>query len=111
MPVNYATGMKALMDKRKIVVRVENAAEVGAKSFPAIALAAEYAPDTVDSLVYDEIAKEIASGLKEKGARVDVRVVDAVDNQVVKDSFRDIIVGILGGIGAGLITVWLTRKR
>jgi len=65
------------------------------------ALAFKFAPNTISAKVYDELSKQLADGLTQKGVSADVSVQTSAGGPAPKgDLFRGAILGAVG-VGVG----------
>lgn len=102
---------------RAVLIRVKDvAALVKAQGGGVGAFAVSLAPDTISDVVYSKIAAELASGFKEKGVDVDVKVVSPVGFQLAGSSpiWKPLAItfGAAGaGYGAWRIFKWWRGRK
>lgn len=96
-----------------VLIRVKNAAELARAQGAVASLAQAIAPASIEAKVYDTIASEIKSSLKEKGVDADVSVVDPKNYASAGWDHLGTDLGMaIGGAGVAALIFWLaTRHR
>lgn len=103
----------ALPPARLIQVRIDNAAQLAERESALAGAVGRFAPETIDQMVYEEIAKQIDKALRDKGAKVSVTVAAGLAPAVVGATgfWRDVLVTVVGGIGALILGGFVARRR
>lgn len=90
---------------RGVLIRIKNAGDLARSQGHLASLAQALAPSMIEAKVYDELAKQLKSSLKDKNVDADVTVVEpgAFATADGKHIARDIGIGLLAA--GGVITV------